>query len=139
MGKLLILIPLLLWITEVSAQDSSASVVVNKDPRIDSLVNKQIEINEVTTRNSRRAAPGYRILVISSNDRNKVIQAKTKMYQEFPELKTYMMYQSPFFRLKVGNFKERTDAEEYLPRIQRYYPTGVYIVTDTIDVRPDQN
>ena len=134
MGKLLILIPLLLWITEVSAQDSSASVVVNKDPRIDSLVNKQIEINEVTTRNSRRAAPGYRILVISSNDRNKVIQAKTKMYQEFPELKTYMMYQSPFFRLKVGNFKERTDAEEYLPRIQRYYPTGVYIVTDTIDV-----
>jgi hypothetical protein len=139
MGKLLILIPLLLWITEVSAQDSSASVVVNKDPRIDSLVNKQIEINEVTTRNSRRAAPGYRILVISSNDRNKVIQAKTKMYQEFPELKTYMMYQSPFFRLKVGNFKERTDAEEYLPRIQRYYPTGVYIVTDTIDVRPEQN
>ena len=139
MGKLLILIPLLLWITEVSAQDSSASVVVNKDPRIDSLVNKQIEINEFTTRNSRRAAPGYRILVISSNDRNKVIQAKTKMYQEFPELKTYMMYQSPFFRLKVGNFKERTDAEEYLPRIQRYYPTGVYIVTDTIDVRPEQN
>ena len=139
MGKLIILIPLLLWITEVSAQDSSASVVVNKDPRIDMLVNKQIEINEVTTRNSRRAAPGYRILVISSNDRNKVIQAKTKMYQEFPELKTYMMYQSPFFRLKVGNFKERTDAEEYLPRIQRYYPTGVYIVTDTIDVRPEQN
>ena len=139
MGKLLILIPLLLWITEVSAQDSSASVVVNKDPRIDSLVNKQIEINEVTTRNSRRAAPGYRILVISSNDRNKVIQAKTKMYQEFPELKTYMMYQSPFFLLKVGNFKERTDAEEYLSRIQHYYPTGVYIVTDTIDVRPEQN
>ena len=137
MGRLLILIPLLLWICEVSAQDSSASVVVNKDPRIDMLVNKQIEINEVTTRNSRRAAPGFRILVISSNDRNKVIEAKTNMYREFPELKAYMMYQSPFFRLKVGNFKERTDAEEYLGRIQRFYPTGVYIVTDTIEVRPE--
>lgn len=138
MGRLLILLPLLLWITEVSAQDSSASVVVNKDPRIDMLINKQIEINEVTTRNSRRAAPGYRILVISSNDRNKVIEAKTKMYREFPELKTYMMYQSPFFRLKVGNFRERTDAEEYLSRIQRFYQSGVYIVTDTIEVRPEQ-
>lgn len=137
MGRLLILIPLLLWISEVSAQDSSASVVVNKDPRIDMLVNKQIEINEVTTRNSRRAAPGFRILVISSNDRNKVIEAKTKMYREFPELKAYMMYQSPFFRLKVGNFKERPDAEEYLSRIQRFYPAGVYIVTDTIEVRPE--
>jgi hypothetical protein len=61
------------------------------------------------------------------------------MYREFPELKAYMMYQSPFFRLKVGNFRERIDAEEYLPRIQRFYPTGVYIVTDTIEVRPDQN
>jgi hypothetical protein len=139
MSRLLILVPLLLWICEVSAQDSTGSVVVNKDPRIDMLVNKQIEINEVTTRNSRRATPGFRILVVSSNNRNKVIEAKTMMYREFPELKAYMMYQSPFFRLKVGNFRERVDAEEYLPRIQRFYPTGVYIVTDTIEVRPDQN
>jgi hypothetical protein len=138
MDRVLILILLLLWISKISAQDSTASVVVNKDPRIDLLVNKQIEINEVTTRNSRRAAPGFRILVISSNDRNKVIDAKTKMYREFPELKAYMMYNSPFFRLKVGNFRERTDAEEYLSRIQRLYPTGVYIVPDTIEIRPDQ-
>ena len=139
MGRLLILVPLLLWICKVSAQsDSSAGVVVVKDPRIDMLVNKQIEINEITTRNSRRSAPGYRILIISSNNRNKVIEAKTKMYREFPELKAYMMYQSPFFRLKVGNFRERTDAEAYLAEIQRIYPTGVYIVTDTIEVRPEQ-
>ena len=138
MGRLLILVPLLLWICEVAAQsDSTANVIVVKDPRIDMLVNKQIEINEITTRNSRRSAPGYRILIISSNNRNKVIEAKTKMYREFPELKAYMMYQSPFFRLKVGNFRERTDAEAYLAEIQRFYPTGVYIVTDTIEVRPE--
>ena len=139
MGRLLVLIPLLFFAGIVSGQvDSSSSVTVNKDPRIDLLVNKQIEINEVTTRNSRRSAAGYRILVISSNNRNKVIEVKTKMYREFPELKAYMMYQSPFYRLKVGNFRERTEAEEYLSQIQRIYPTGVYVVTDTIEVRPDQ-
>lgn len=138
MFRLLIIVPLLLWISEISAQtDSAISIAVNKDPRIDLLVNKQIEINEITTRNSRRSAAGYRILVISSNDRNKVIEAKTKMVREFPELKAYMMYQSPFFRLKVGNFKERPEAEEYLSQIQRIYPTGVYVVTDTIEVRPE--
>lgn len=139
MGRLLVLIPLLFFTCIVSGQlDSSSSVTVNKDPRIDLLVNKQIEINEVTTRNSRRSAAGYRILVISSNNRNKVIEVKTKMYREFPELKAYMMYQSPFYRLKVGNFRERTEAEEYLSQIQRIYPTGVYVVTDTIEVRPEQ-
>ena len=139
MGRLLVLISFLLCAGIVSAQvDSSSSVTVKKDPRIDLLVNKQIEINEVTTRNSRRSAAGYRILVISSNNRNKVIEVKTKMYREFPELKAYMMYQSPFYRLKIGNFRERTEAEEYLSQIQRIYPTGVYVVTDTIEVRPDQ-
>jgi hypothetical protein len=116
---------------------TSQSIVVTKDPRIDLLVNKQIEINEVTTRDSRRTAAGFRILVISTNDRNKVIEAKTKMYREFPELKAYMMYQSPFFRLKVGNFRDRAEAEEYLANIQRVYEKGVYIVPDTIEVKPD--
>ena len=34
--------------------DSANPVVVEKDPRIEQLVRKQIEINEVTTRESRR-------------------------------------------------------------------------------------
>ena len=138
MGKLLAFVILLLSAGVANAQsDSSQSVVVNKDPKIDMLVDKHIEINEITTRNSRRSAPGYRILVISSNDRNKVIDAKSKMYREFPELKAYLLYQSPFFRLKVGNFRDRAAAEEYLLQIQRYYPSGVYVVTDTIEVRPE--
>src|SRR5690606_5432309 len=103
----------------------------------DLLISKQIEINEVTTRDSRRSAPGFRILVISSNNRNKATDAKTKMYRQFPELKAYMMYQAPFFRLKVGNFRDREEAESYLPAIQKLFGTSVYIVPDTIEVRPD--
>ena len=90
---------------------SNSSIVVHKDPRIDLLMKKQIEINEITTRNSRRSAQGYRIQVISTNNRTKAMEAKTKIYQHFPELKAYLMYQSPFFKLKVGNFTEREEAE----------------------------
>jgi hypothetical protein len=137
MNKPFLILPLLFWIINASGQDSTGNVVVYKDPRLELLVNKQIEINEITTRNARRLAPGYRILVISSNNRNKVIEAKTKMYREFPELKAYMMYQAPFFRLKVGNFRERPDAEDYLSNVQRLFDGGVYIVPDTIEVRPE--
>lgn len=138
MKQLLTFVTLIFSFCVTNAQ-SSQNIVVNKDPRIDLLVNKQIEINDITTRNSRRTAAGFRILVVSSNDRNKVIEAKTRMYREFPELKAYMMYQSPFFRLKVGNFKDRVDAEQYLTAIQRLYDKGVYIVPDTIEVRPEEN
>lgn len=120
------------------AQSDSNTVVVHKDPRIDMLVKKQIEINEVTTRNSRRSAQGYRIQVISTNNRNKALDAKTKIYQRFPELKAYLMYQSPFFKLKVGNFLDRQEAESYLSDIQQIFPTGVYVVRDMVEVKPEK-
>lgn len=137
MKPVLLLIILLTGYVAALAQTDSGTVAVHKDPRVDLLVNKQIEINEVTTRQSRRNAPGFRILVISSNSRNKVTEVKTVIYREFPELKAYMMYQAPFFRLKVGNFKERTEAESYLPLIESLIKTKVYVVPDTIEVRPE--
>jgi hypothetical protein len=121
----------------VFAQTDSGSVVVHKDPRIDLLINKQIEINEYTTRNARRTAPGYRILVINTNDRSKASEAKARIYQQFRELPAYLMYQSPFYKLKVGNFREREEAEQYLTDIQRLFPSGVYIVRDVIEVKPE--
>ncbi len=122
----------------VSAQDSS-TVVVHKDPRIDQLVKKQIEVNEFTTREARRFVQGFRILIISTNDRIKVNNAKIKVYQNFPELKAYLLYQSPYYKLKAGNFKDQKEAEAYLKKIQVYFPTGVYIIRDTIEVNPDKS
>ena len=91
-------------------QADSGAVVVVKDPRIDQLVRKQIAINEETTRESRRNVPGFRIQVINSPDRSKVFVAKGKIYQEFPDMKPYLMYQAPNYKLKVGNFKTQEEA-----------------------------
>lgn len=121
------------------AQTDTGSVVVNKDPRIDMLIKKQIQINEFTTRDARRRIQGFRILVMSTNDRNKATNAKAKIYQEFPELKAYLMYQSPNMKLKVGDFKTREEAEPYLSEIQRFFPDGVYIIRDVIEVNPDKS
>ena len=114
------------------------NVVVHKDPRLELLMKKQIEINEITTRNGRRSAQGYRIQVISTNNRTKAMEAKTKIYQRFPELKAYLMYQSPFFKLKVGNFTEREEAESYLQDILQLFPTGVYVVRDVVEIKPEK-
>lgn len=136
--KLVLAIILSFFFSSVSAQDTS-TVVVYKDPRIDQLVKKQIEFNELTTREARRFVPGFRILLISTNDRVKANDAKIKVYQDFPELKAYLMYQSPYFKLKVGNFKDQKEADAYLKKIQIYFPTGVYIIRDMIEVNPDKS
>lgn len=114
----------------------SNSVIVHKDPRLDLLVKKQATINEVTSRDGRRTDKGFRLMIISTNNRDEAIAAKTKVYTYFPELKAYLWYQSPYFRVKAGNFKDRKDAEAYQKRLNVYFPKGVFIMKDIIEVKP---
>ena len=113
----------------------SNSVIVHKDPRLDLLIKKQIQVNEETSRDARRIGKGYRLLVVNTSKRDEAIEAKSKVYTYFPELKSYLIYQSPYFKLKVGNFKERKDAEEYLNKLKRHFPQGVYIMNDVIEIK----
>lgn len=118
--------------------DTSGMVVVHKDPRLDLLVKKQIQINEETSRLARRTMRGYRLMVINTNKRDEAIAAKTQVYTYFPELKAYLQYQSPFFKLKAGNFKTRDEAEDYRKRLNIYFPKGVFIMNDVIEVKPEE-
>lgn len=122
----------------VNAQ-SGTTVTVQKDPRMDALVKKQIEVNEYSTRDARRNVPGFRLLILSSNDRNKVTDAKLKVYKNFPELKAYVVYQAPYYKLRVGNFKDQKEANDYLKKVELYFPSGVYVIRDVIEVNPDKS
>jgi Sporulation related domain. len=121
----------------ITANDSS-SVVVHKDPRLDLLVKKQVQINEETSRLARRTMKGYRLLVINTNKREDAINAKTQVYTYFPELKAYLTYQSPYFKLKAGNFKTRDEAEDYQKKLNAIFSKGVFIMADIIEVKPEK-
>ena len=121
-----------------SAQDTS-SVVVHKDPRLDVLLKKQGEVNEAVRKANARTARGYRLLVINTNKRDEAIAAKTKVYTNFPDLKAYLVYQSPYFKLKVGNFKTREEALQYQKSLGYYFPKGVFVIADTIEITPEKD
>jgi hypothetical protein len=140
MKYIITILVLLIWFN-VFAQDTSghrttdtSAVIVHKDPRLDLLIKKQIEINEETSRDARRIGKGYRLLVINTNKRDDAVEAKTKVYNYFPELKSYLFYQAPYYKLKVGNFKEKKEAEDYQKRLKKYFPDGVFIMNDTIEI-----
>jgi hypothetical protein len=124
------------------AQDSlfiksleNSGVSVQKDSRIDLLIKKQIQVNEETSRQARRQDKGFRLLVISTTLREEALAAKTKVYSYFPELKAYLFHQSPYYRVKAGNFKERKEAEQYQRRLELLFPRGVFIINDVIEVK----
>ncbi|HOA38015.1 MAG TPA: SPOR domain-containing protein [Flavihumibacter sp.] len=138
MKTMLFFATLLISLAGYSQVDTN-SVIVKKDARIDQLIAKQIEINEFTTREARSNVPGFRIQVVNTTDRTKAIQAKTKVYQNYPELSAYLLYQSPYFRLRVGNFLTRKEAEVYLKKLTKDFSQNIYIVNDTVETNPDKS
>ena len=141
--KFIFTIAAFVFVTACSAQKDTASVIavdsntviIHKDSRLDLLVKTQATINEVTSRDNRKTDKGFRLMVISTNNRDEALAAKTKIYSHFPELKAYLWYQSPYFRVKAGNFMERKDAESYQQRLNIYFPKGVFVMKDEVEVK----
>jgi hypothetical protein len=134
MHKLLFLF-LLFCGSRVMAQVVDTSVTVEKDPRIDQLVRKQIEINEVTTRETRRYVQGFRIQVMNSPERAKVLAAKARVFEQFPDWKPYLLYQSPNYKLRVGNFKTQEEAQDAMKQLSKIFTTGLYVIPDVIELK----
>ena len=116
--------------------DSISTITVHKDARLDQLIKKQSYVNDITSREGRRTDKGFRLMIVSTTSRDEAMAAKTRVYTYFPELKAYLWYQSPYFRVKAGNFKDRKDAEEFQKRLNNYFPKGVFIMKDIIEVKP---
>ena len=77
---------------------------------------------------------GYRIQITSNNDRSKIYALRSEVYSKFSDIKNYLEYDQPYYRLRIGDFKSRLDARSYLERVIRHFPSA-FIVTDDIKVR----
>jgi hypothetical protein len=109
-----------------------------KDPRLDMLLKKQAELNKEVDKLNNKTGPGYRILVINTNDRTKALEVKSRMMADFPEEKSYLIYQSPYFKMMIGNFRTRQDAEPLQKKIIEIYAAGVIIVPATVEYKPEK-
>jgi len=102
------------------------SLIMNTDGRITRLQQKYVELNKL-----KQSSSGYRIQIHFGNEREKAKEIKTKFLQAFPEIPAYDSYQSPNFRVRVGDYRSKLEATKYLKQISTSFPSS-FIVTDNI-------
>ncbi len=118
----------------------SPKVLVHADYRLDILEKRQAELNEVAAKMAMRSAMGYRLQVLSTNDRDLAMKTKSQLLQRFPDQKAYMFFQLPYVKLRFGNFKTRQEAEVYRKQISRMMDgASIYIVPERIEVKPEKD
>ena len=127
---------LILFFTSVHTK-AADTIIVHKDSRIDVLTAKQIAINKVTVHlGSNGLFKGYRLQVLNTRSREEAFRQKAVLLENFPDEKAYVLYQSPYFKVRVGNFLNRSDAESFSKEVSTYLSQPAYIVDDMIEYIP---
>jgi len=115
----------------------TAKVTINKDPRLDMLAKVETDFNLLASRYTK----GYRLFVLKSDNREYAMKVRSYLLQSFPEEKVIMTYQSPFIKMKFGDFLEVKEAEKYRDMIMKggVVKGNVYVVQETIELKPDKS
>jgi len=78
-----------------------------------------------TKRNTSRV--GYRVQVFDDNNvrtaKHEAQNRKRQIQNRFPEFGVYMQFNSPYWRVKVGDFRTRSEADAALAAIRAAFPS----------------
>ena len=115
---------------EVTTYNPDSSIIITKDARFDELVNKQKEQNLIN-----QSMHGYRIQIYFGGIRQKASEVKLDFNSRFPDIQTYISYQQPNFKVRIGDYRNRYEAQKFLKEIEGLYPTS-FIVPDEVKLPP---
>lgn len=153
-AALLILGTMALFATEpesiVAHIQASGNITISQPAALDSLLQRPTvptvdsEDAPAKTATPDKAAAtrsGYRIQVYEDNNprtaRQQAEAYNARVTAEFPNLRTYVSFNSPYWRVKAGDFRTRAEAESVLNEMKESMPgiaAYMRIVRDKINI-----
>ncbi|MBL0357251.1 MAG: SPOR domain-containing protein [Chitinophagaceae bacterium] len=126
--------------TAVADSVNRGKLTVIKDSRLDELAKKEATFNEALAL-ATKLGKGYRLIVLSTNDRPLAMKVRAQLLQRYPDQKVYMSFQPPYIKLKFGNYVEKSEAEAMRKEIlkNKIILGNIYIVPEKIEIKPDKN
>ena len=97
-------------------------ITIDEDPRIDSLMIQQIEINK-----QKDGVSGFRIQIKNTTTQKDANALRARFSRDFPELKSYLRYNAPYYKIRIGDYLTKLEAQKDLIEIKKKYK-GAYPV-----------
>ena len=109
-------------------QESLHQLNINKDYRLDKLVNWHIQNNK-----RRDGIEGWRVeIFFTTNDKQGALDKKVEFLSKYPDSDVYVLFMSPNFRVRVGDFRTKSEAWKFLKKIEKDY-AAAFVVKGTIN------
>ena len=119
--KQIIFYTLTLIITSSYIEAQDLNVSVNQDPKFEQLLNEKRKLNVLISENEL-----YKIQIFSGNSENAISTLKG-FKQEFTDTEATIIFNTPNYKVWVGNFKTRMEAEHNLIDIRKKYKNVLLI------------
>ena len=137
MKKIFVLLLGVMFVASVMAQEEGV-VILHQDSIMESLLVKK----ESTEKNNAITAVGYRVQVYSNNNARKAkseaFELEEKLKEIFPDVKCYVSYSAPFWKVRLGDFSNYAEAVVFSKKGKKELPklTGEIIVTKENNTKP---
>jgi SPOR domain len=83
---------------------------------------------------TKKLVDGYQLQVLNTTDRSEAINAKSLLLTKFPNQKTFLLFQNPYYKIRFGNFLTETEAVGYQKKIESYF-TNVFVIPVKIEIK----
>ena len=127
---LLFLFPFSSLLSQEAAKDSG-NIQLIQDEKVDLLVTSHIQINQ-----NRKGIDGYRIQIFFDSGTKSKIRARS-VYDNFlikySNMGAYLTFKAPNYKVRVGDFRTKLDAQRFLNEIIADYPNA-WIIEDQINL-----
>ena len=111
-------------------------VEIDKDAKVDSLIGNYLVGSRTNPANPgagpMSASDGFRVQIFSGSDRKEAYSVQAKFQDRHPEMRTYLSYKEPNFKVHVGDFRSRLEAEKVVDELKNSY-TGLFVITEKIN------
>jgi len=124
---------LLLASAQTFAQQVKGRVEVIKDPLVDTLIAKRLELNNAAGVPTAFSSYGYRVQIFSGSNRKDAYNAQARLQDQYPELRTYIIYSEPNFKVRAGDFKTRLEAQKLMQELRPSF-TSLFIISEKINL-----
>ena len=86
---------------------------------------------------TKKTVNGYQLQVLNTTDRNEAINAKSLLLSKYPQQKTFLMYQSPYYKIRFGNFLTKTEATSYQKKVKADF-TNVFVIPTKFEIKVEE-
>jgi hypothetical protein len=105
----------------INAVAQSSKVTLSQDPKFEQLLNEKRKINLSMATNE-----GYKIQIYNGDSENSKRQL-ARFKSDFNYLDATIIFSTPYYKVWVGNFKSKIDAQRHLLEIQKKYGNSIIV------------